>query len=368
MRCWQIHSLAAFVALCALSCTGSVPSATELTNSSTSRGNGSTTTVAESSEASASSAASSASSASSTGLGQTASAGQGTGSSTGATQPTVTAYLLKNATFEGGVAGQQPTQGPTGFDGEGGNNEFSAEQAYGGQLSAKMFKYPGVGTFSFGGRMDYPDPLVAGDEVWWRAATLFPTAQDHNANPRLKFFRILRIQRGDGQGWGYLDWYINDDGTHRYIYEPAGVRVDTGDAVLAQTLAGPDDFGTQGDPGSAMIPGEWAEWQLHVRLHPYPADVDPEGAFVRFYKNGQLIHERSDIPTLLEDTSGDTFAAYGLFMTYWNGVSDVFPSDGSWYVDDFTVAVNRDLTGALPSVDLNVTEDGYPVIPLVSDR
>lgn len=289
----------------------------------------------------------------------------GEGTNACADRRSAEAFLLKDATFEGGIAGQSPTQGPTGFDGEGSQNEYSTRQVHSGELAARMSKYPGVSTFSFGGRFNYDEPLVAGDEVWWRAAVYFPTQEDHNANPRLKFFRIMRLHHSDGSGWGYVDWYINNNGTHRYIYEPSGVRVDTGEQILAQTLAGPVNFGVAGDPDSAVIPGEWAEWQMHVRLHAYPADTDAEGAFVRFYKNGQLIHERSDIPTLLDDSGDGPFAPIGLFMTYWNGVDTQFPPEGAWYVDDFTVAVSRDLTGALPTTVLALTDDGYPVIPLV---
>ncbi len=273
-----------------------------------------------------------------------------------------TVFLLKNATFEGGSSGESPTTGATGFDGAGGGNEYSTEQAYTGALSAKMFKYPDVRTFSFGGQTNYPSALVEGDEVWWRAAVFFPTAEDFNADPRLKFFRIVKLMHADGSHWGYLDWYINRNGTHRYIYEPGGVREDTGESVRAQGLARSDDFGSSGDPASAVIPGEWAEWQLHLRLHRFPADAQADGAFVRFYKDGVLIHERTDIPTLLQDSGGGAYADGGLFMTYWNGVGPDFPSDGSWYVDDFTVAVSRDLTGSLETLSLTADSNGYPII------
>jgi len=150
----------------------------------------------------------------------------------------------------------------------------------------------------FGGWLSFPQNLVQGDEIWVRLRVRPQDAFWSDSSPHQKFIRI-RCETPTGSiVQGYIDIYINQDGTFKWIREIDGPWTNKWFYF---------------DPSVTMDVGTWQTYETYVKL-----SADPNEAVVRFWKDGVLVGtiQNAGRATLYNATN---VAMQLLIFTYWNG-------------------------------------------------
>lgn len=189
------------------------------------------------------------------------------------------------ADFEGGVVGAPIADNFTNAFG----TVYSNTEANVGSQSAVMSIRTAVTGFgTWGIAYDHATPLLKGTTLWSRWDTFFPAGFNFDTNVSLKFIRYHVVDSANGNR-GYVDLYINEDGTLRFQNE-LGL--------------------TEEIPNSPIVQFDvWEQYQVAVFFH------ESEG-WIRVWKGSTLIYERFNDTTMLavDDESPRIY-----LMTYWNG-------------------------------------------------
>jgi hypothetical protein len=226
--------------------------------------------------------------------------------------------------FNRGTLGERVTR-VDGFDSAAGGTTYDNFRVYEGPMAARLSIREGATGFGhWGGIIDHPTHLRAGDEIWFRVRTFFPAGFDYYSygeGERLKFLRIHTIDGTTHDNQGYNDIYIDRKGSStpfRYICECE------------------HRWTTIGEPGHIPQFDRWETYEFYVKLHPVPLSQGGQ-AVVRFWKNGELLAEIRDRKTL---TNMNSISQRSLLFTYWNGGS---PKTQSMWVDDVIITARRPL-------------------------
>lgn len=215
--------------------------------------------------------------------------------------------------FNGGTLGEKVdlhAQGRTVYD-----NTHVLE----GDMSAKLTAIEGeTGYGNWGGYIAYPTPLQKGDEIWFRVNVYFPTGFDYRSygeGNRLKFLRFDTLS-ASGSNQGYNDIYID--------------KIDSSVPFKYIKEAGLVGWRNIGDLSQLPKFDRWEAYEFYVYFDNIPK-AQGGHAIVRFWKNGRLLREITDVNTLNEANSISTRA---LLFTYWNGGS---PKTQSMWVDSIVL-------------------------------
>ncbi|MBN1670383.1 MAG: hypothetical protein JXR37_05100 [Kiritimatiellae bacterium] len=201
-----------------------------------------------------------------------------------------------HVTFNGGTEGEPANEAPfSAFSG----TTYTREQSFEGGMGVILHARRGKENFGYwGGSVNFPTNLVRGDEIWWRVRTRWPAGQSYESNPWLKFLRI-HTRTAAETNHGYDDLYIANPGSDqpfRAIYEGGGA------------------WRTCGTPADAIQPDAWETYEMYLRLDTL--SVSNGGmARVRVWKNGKLLREFDDQPTL---KAADGYADFAYLFSYWN--------------------------------------------------
>lgn len=227
---------------------------------------------------------------------------------------------------------------------------ISTDQSASGSNSCKL----GIneGEFNWGGGINLPSALHAGDEVWVRFRLYIPQGFDFNsysAGNHLKFMRMT--QRNDSGGTGRLDWYWYPEGSA----SPYA-------AILEQDDCSTDCWQLFGSTDNGPNRGSWETYEMHVKFD-HVAVIDGGQGRVRTWKNGKLIGDLTDRPTMWGDANRIT----NLFIfSYWNGGS---PQTQHLYLEDLVVTNvvpgSKDSSGNPYISEGNFTYVAPPNPPLV---
>jgi hypothetical protein len=224
--------------------------------------------------------------------------------------------------FNTGTLGQRVTSAD-GFDYAAGDSVYDNTHVYTGPLAARLTAREGeTGWGKWGGALEHPTPLRAGDEIWFRVRTYFPSGFDYysySEGGRLKFLRIHTVDGHTKENQGYNDIYIDEKGSStpfRYICE----------CEHKWTPIGTQEYLPRFD--------RWETYEFYVKLHPVPVSQGGQ-AMIRFWKNGELMAEIRDRKTL---KNMDSISQRTLLFTYWNGGA---PKTQSMWVDDVVLTTRR---------------------------
>lgn len=244
------------------------------------------------------------------------------------TEQTDLSQILYATSFEGGTLGNSVTTVSSIADV---SAVLSNTRSTAGTQSAEDFIAVGAGQvgnlgFTYSWRNINGISLVEGDEAWWRIKVFMPAGYDISTNTfGLKWLRT-HVLTSSGGNAGYVDTYLQSDGTGFHQNEPAGNNQSTREAWSAQDRA---DLAALGR--SAQY-GTWQTWEQYVKFQNIPDST----VTVRNWLDGELVYETSKWTTL--GGAGNVGeAAY--FITYWNG-EPLYPLQAQtmWY-DEFAVAV-----------------------------
>lgn len=282
---------------------------------------------------------------------------------------------------------------------------YSNERAKSGSYSAKLTIDGGTdGWGKFGFREILDPKLDKGSDIWVSLDMFVPTDFSLETNFSLKFLRF-RVATSDEQHLGYVDIYINRDGTFRYqseLYASQKVVVTDFDPnVLSEQGVVGDESGqsydvyrskkalneTQGSivikkrgednlnlrdgeeltsngqrvgyvastsSNSVVTPlGEHldssinsvqkGEWENYI-FHITFSDDEPR---VEFRKNCHVLFQSVSDPTLINATD---LVYHFLLFTYWNGNA---PQTQSLYIDNFRLSSQPPTTCTAPSAPIN---------------
>ncbi len=180
--------------------------------------------------------------------------------------------------------------------------------------------------------------VYKGQSIWFKWAMYFPTGYDYLSSAevqpsggRLKFMR-LHTYDSSSQNSGYVDMYINHKDS------PYGFQ-----SIYEGQQQWSTMFGTDKLPAF----DQWQEYQMMVTLDDQSVDEGGQG-MIRFWRNDELIHERTSIRTLTDSAGYATDMHYN---TYWNGGA---PATQTMYVDNFyATTIEPDFTDS----------NGNPKIP-----
>ena len=201
------------------------------------------------------------------------------------------------------------------------NRAISAEQGASGSNSCKL----GInkGEFNWGGGINFPSNLHAGDEVWVRFRIYMPQEFDFNsysAGNHLKFIRMTeRSDVVDGKSdLGRIDWLWSPEGSALPYVE--GLERDKCSTDCNQY------FGA----GNGPLRGSWETYEMYVKWDHVAVNDGGQGR-IRAWKNGKLIGDLTDRPTMW---IGATRITTFLLFSYWNGSA---PKTQHLYLDDLIV-------------------------------
>jgi len=205
------------------------------------------------------------------------------------------------------------------FD-DGADTTVSTDRGVGG--IGKSCKFATVtGRTTWGGGFGFGSKLVRYDEVWIRFRLFIPQGFDFNAYSNGNHLKFIRMTERNASGTvGRLDWYWDREGTaqpHRLILER-----DTCGQNCWQF------FGA----GDGPIRGVWETYEMYVKFDKDAVDTGGQG-IVRAWKNGKLIGELTNRPTMWGDSNR---ISNFLIFSHWNGGS---PKTQHLYFDDL-VATN----------------------------
>ncbi len=186
------------------------------------------------------------------------------------------------------------------FTSDAGGSFYTADVVAEGTQAAELNIAKGTeGSGSWGGILQFPDPLVQGDELWIRVKTYWPSTTTYLAESRLKFLRI-RTESPTGINRGYNDWYINPEDRHPTPFQ-----------WIKEINDSWRYFGATTDK---IAYDTWETYELYLKFDSVPS-ASGGTALVRMWKNGVLIGEITDVPTLQD--AADLAKSFYLF-TYWN--------------------------------------------------
>lgn len=216
--------------------------------------------------------------------------------------------------FESYADGESLARNPFG---SAGRTTASAEQAARGSQSARMEirRGDGGGFGRWGGILPLRPRLVAGQEVWVRLDVYWPSSFEFSATPWMKFIRV-HTRTETGENGGYNDLYVDEADQRR--------------SVLRTIKEGHDRWEVYG--GDPIPRDTWERYEMYLFLDDASVDEGGEGR-VRIWRDGELIFDRTDVPTL--PPNGD--ADYVYLFTYWNNER---PPDNHCYVDDLVIATS----------------------------
>lgn len=216
-----------------------------------------------------------------------------------------------------------------------GRTVASSEQSYSGKQSAKMEIYPrdNGGFGMWGGSLTMNPTIKKGGEIWVRLRVYWPSSFQFTSTPRMKFMRLHNKAGFDNSNGGYNDLYI----------EKANETTN----VLGCIKERHDSWKFYDGP---KIPRD--SWETYETYEMYlfvdDKSVDQGGqARMRVWRDGKLIFDRTDVPTITESTG---FIDIFHLFTYWNNET---PPHNYCYVDDLLIAThkspptNRDSRGNL---------------------
>jgi hypothetical protein len=227
--------------------------------------------------------------------------------------------------FDRGVLGRGVNSNPDGFDFW--SSAVYDEKGYNGTQGARddLKGYwpqpPCTGGDAWGGGIQLPEPVKYGEEIWVRLRVKFPDGWSwHTNGVGMKFIRLTRVDER-GRNAGRYDLYL-DNGA-------AGGR----QPYLINEFANDVRFyfgnGTSDDPQL----GVWETWEMYAALDVVPVNQGGN-ARVRVWKNGKLLVDRTDEPTLndREETIPNV-----LISTYWNNPCEAPAKSQSVRYDDIQV-------------------------------
>ena len=219
--------------------------------------------------------------------------------------------------------------GADAFDGDQGQSTFTTEQVYSGTTAGRCFlratdNHGGFG--NWGGRFDFPNKLLQGDEIFIRWRMYYPAGFKHysmqdtpeNRGTRIKFMRI-KSKTESGANAGLLDFYWD--------------RKSASQQYMAIKEISPNHW--KGVGTKVDFPNLFDQW-ITYNVHYIASAVGEEGRG-RFWRNGELMN---DIQMQTLSSSTDTLDWIYLF-TYWNG--DV-PQAQHCYTDDWKITSDRNET------------------------
>ena len=220
-------------------------------------------------------------------------------------------------------------------------------QAASGAKACK-FKVTTGGT-GWGGGMVIPGQAV-GTETWIRFRIFMPAGFDYRTgydDGLLKFVRIDQEQPGGAQG--RFDWLWADP-----AFQPTTAFWQGVEGVPCTTNCF-YKFGGSNNP----VEGVWETWEVYAKWSYTSKDSGGEGRAL-FWKNGVLVGERTDFPTMY---TGANSIVGVRFFDHWNGGSR---ADQELYFDDLvitdTTPTSRDAVGNAfiglyyPQADPTITE------------
>ncbi|MEJ2406095.1 MAG: hypothetical protein P8171_17695 [Candidatus Thiodiazotropha sp.] len=191
-------------------------------------------------------------------------------------------------------------------------------QSYSGSNSCLLHINAGQTGFGvWGGILSHPSPLYRGDEVWVRVRTFFPASFNYDSSGEGNHLKFLRLHtRGDSNtNYGYDDIYIDPEASSlafRFIYE--------GDPVWSNI----------GSTDDKIKKGVWETYEYYVKFDSISKD-NGGNAIVRFWKNGELLKEVTNLTTL---ANSNAYSESTYIFTYWNGAS---PQTQQMYLDDLVI-------------------------------
>lgn len=208
---------------------------------------------------------------------------------------------------------------------------YSNAQANSGNTSCRMGIRKGTdGWGEWGGVIDFPKALRAGEELWARVNLFVPNDFDYTASPQLKFMRVHTRSPGH-DNMGYLDFLVTPDGpTHwdsgrnkqtnapYYYYYETKVR-----------QAFPGNY-----ESDRIQKGKWESYEIYYKFDTRSVSEGGTGR-VRIWKNNKLLADLPNQVTLKENST----EAHALFLfTYWNGP---VPKTQYLFIDDIILTTSN---------------------------
>ena len=141
--------------------------------------------------------------------------------------------------FDAGTPGTQVTE----FSDAAGHTYYDTSVVYAGANSAQLNIQQGAdGWGVWGGRKVFPAYLGEGDDIWIRVRTFMPETFDYSTDFSLKFLRLAMTSATNAHE-GYVDIYINNDGTYKYqneLYSTQWLNFQskTGEFVVGEEIVG----------------------------------------------------------------------------------------------------------------------------------
>lgn len=220
--------------------------------------------------------------------------------------------------FNRGPVGAKAS-GPDGFDSAQGRSVYSAVNVAEGDFSAQLTIRQGeTGWGNWGGVIQHPDKLEAGDELWFRVRMWFPQGFDYfsyGEGNRLKVLRVHTADGSTGKHQGYNDILIDQKGSK---------------SAFIFGFEGENRWRGIGAKSALPVFDRWETFELYMKFHPV-AKASGGEAVIRFWKNGELLSEITDRKTLV---SMNSVVTRSLLFTYWNGGA---PKTQSMWVDDIVI-------------------------------
>lgn len=197
----------------------------------------------------------------------------------------------------------------------------------------------------WGGGFVLPTFLAINDELWVRFRLYIPPGFSYfvpdSDGARLKFIRMAVRNPSAPQNEARLDWYWQREGSSA----PYGVILERDECTTNCWQY----FGAGDEPQR----GTWETYEMYAKFDYVSADAGGQGR-VRAWKNGKLIADLTNRPTMWRDVNGNlggdsTEIVSIMILAYWNGGA---PATQFLYFDD------------LLSTDVapGTTCDGFPCI------
>lgn len=202
------------------------------------------------------------------------------------------------------------------FWNDGANSTVSTEVVIdSASKSCKMAVLKGETTW--GGGFVPPESLHKGDEVWIRFRLFIPQGFDFNAYSHGNRVKFIRMTVRDIVGTPRrLDWYWEQEGSI-----PPFAKTLESDACTTDCW---EKFGTAND---VQVRGTWETYEMYAKFDHVSVNDGGDGR-VRIWKNGRLIGDLTDRPTMWGNSS--EVSSFMIF-SHWNGGS---PKTQHLYFDD----------------------------------
>lgn len=241
----------------------------------------------------------------------------------------------RTADFEGGTTGSYAV-GPNALDARAGQATFSNQFVHSGNMALRAEVQ--AGNTPYGGKINFPQPLREGDEVWFRAYWYYPAGLDFTTTGQgLKTMRI-KTQDSANKGTGHHSIYRSNV-SGRILPHSEVMGSVFWDYVFASAPYGGGAYGQK-----KITTGNWYALEMYVKFSSKPG----QGIY-RIWEDGNLIFEDKNTATFRNSTD---VSKYALIGNYWNGSG---PQTQAPYVDDVVI------TNQKPS---KIDAHGNPMIGL----